>query len=107
MYRAWKQGQTAYAQRLATVAAKLTAALFRESNPAPVKYALASMSLILPRVRLPLVEVKSDAKAEIDLILAHMCERYPRYMIGDVAKDRSGIQSGDHLRQQRKFAVVS
>ena len=107
LYRAWKQGQTAYAQRLATVVAKLTTTLFRESNPAPVKYALASMGLMLPRVRLPLVEVKRDTKAEIDLILAHMCERYPRYMIRDVAgRDRSGIQSGDHLRQQRKFAVI-
>ena len=68
LYRAWKQGQTAYAQRLATVVAKLTTALFRESNPAPVKFALASMGLMLPRVRLPLVEVKSDSKAEIDRI---------------------------------------
>jgi 4-hydroxy-tetrahydrodipicolinate synthase len=108
LYRAWKQGQTAYARRLATVAAKLTAALFRESNPAPVKYALASMGLMLPRVRLPLVEVTSDSKAEIDRILAHMCERYPRYMIGDVAgRDRDRDSIGRSPATAAQIAIVS
>ena len=41
MYLALRQGQLVEAQWLATTAATLTAALSCESNPAPVKYALA------------------------------------------------------------------
>ncbi len=47
MHSAWTQGQIARAQQLALVIARLTAALFRESNPAPVKYALSVMKSYL------------------------------------------------------------
>ena len=57
MFLAWKQGQSVRAQRLARAAAPLTTALFRESNPVPVKYALALLGLMSPAVRLPLVEL--------------------------------------------------
>jgi len=66
MYLAWKQGQIARAQRLAAVAAPLTAALSRESNPVPVKYALSVINMVSPRVRLPLVELTNATMAEID-----------------------------------------
>jgi 4-hydroxy-tetrahydrodipicolinate synthase len=85
LYLALKQGQVSRAQQLAAVAAKLTSALFRESNPVPVKYALSSMTMMSPRVRLPLVELTSDAKAEIDAVLAQVCEGYSDCMIGSVA----------------------
>ena len=49
-------------------AAKLTAALFRESNRAPVKYALSLMRLMSPPMRLPLVELRSESKAEIEAV---------------------------------------
>src|ERR1700734_2599908 len=55
MFLAWRQGQWARAQRLARAAAPVTAALFRESNPVPLKHALALLGLISPAVRLPLV----------------------------------------------------
>jgi 4-hydroxy-tetrahydrodipicolinate synthase len=41
MHSAWAQGKIAQAQQLAAIAARLTAALSRESNPVPVKYALS------------------------------------------------------------------
>jgi 4-hydroxy-tetrahydrodipicolinate synthase len=62
MHSTWAQGQIAQAQQLAAVAARLTAALSRESNPVPVKYALSLFNIISPRVRLPLVELGSETK---------------------------------------------
>ena len=62
LYIAWTQGEIAQAQQLAAVAARVTAVLHRESDPAPVKYALSAMDLVLPRVRLPLVELSSESQ---------------------------------------------
>jgi 4-hydroxy-tetrahydrodipicolinate synthase len=83
MYLAFKQGQLSRAQHLATAVAKLTDALIRESNPVPVKYALSRMKMMTPLVRLPLVELKSETRAEINAVLAQVCEEYPDYMISD------------------------
>ena len=55
MFLAWKHRQSVRAQRLAYLVAELTAVLFRETNPVPVKHALALLGLISPSVRLPLV----------------------------------------------------
>jgi len=82
---ALRQGQSAQAQRLATVAAALTAALFSESNPAPVKYALSLMNIMSPRVRLPLVELQAESKARIENVLAETCAGHPGYLIANVA----------------------
>ena len=82
MYLAFKQGQTARAQRLATVVADLTAVLFRETNPAPIKYALSLMNGMSARVRLPLVAVADETKAEIASALARICNCYSEHMIG-------------------------
>lgn len=107
MYLAWMQGR-AQAQQLATAAAGVTAALLRESDPAPVKYALSTMDLVLPRVRLPLVELKSESSDEIDAALARVGEKYPDYLIGKLAKrDQTTAQPLNPGRPQRKFAVVS
>ena len=108
LYLAWTQGQIAQAQQLATAAARVTAALRRESDPAPVKYALSTMDLVSPRVRLPLVELKSESRAEIDAVLARVCEKYPGYLIGKLARrDQTSWSAGQPGRPQRKFAVVS
>jgi 4-hydroxy-tetrahydrodipicolinate synthase len=72
MYLAWKQGQMARCQQLAAVIGRLGAVLSRENNPVPVKYASSAMKIVSPRVRLPLVELKTETKAEIDRVLAHM-----------------------------------
>jgi 4-hydroxy-tetrahydrodipicolinate synthase len=108
LYIAWMQGEIAQAQQLAAVAARVTAVLHRESDPAPVKYALSAMDLVSPRVRLPLVELKSESRAEIDAVLARICEKYPGYLIGKLARrDQTTAQPVNHARPQRKFAVVS
>src|ERR1700722_7191062 len=69
MYLAWKHGQSVRAQRLARPIAQLTAALFRESSPVPLKYALALLGVMSPRVRMPLVELSNQNRAEVGEIL--------------------------------------
>jgi 4-hydroxy-tetrahydrodipicolinate synthase len=102
MHAAWAEGQIARAQQLAAVVARLAAALSRESNPVPVKYALSGMNIISPRVRLPLVELKSEPKAEIERVFAHIGAKYSAYMIGDVTRqDRNTVQSVDSARLSR------
>jgi 4-hydroxy-tetrahydrodipicolinate synthase len=102
MYLALKQGQSSRAQHLAAVVARLTDALFSESNPVPVKYALSAMKIMSPLVRLPLVELKNESRAEIDAVLAQVCEDYADYMIG------SAVAQGGRARSfKRKLAVVS
>jgi 4-hydroxy-tetrahydrodipicolinate synthase len=100
MYLAWKQGEIARALQLAAGVVRLTAALFRESNPAPVKYALSAMNMISPRVRLPLVELTSETKAEIDRVLVHLDTHYSGHMIASVTRR-------DRARSKPKFMVVS
>src|ERR1019366_5306852 len=50
MYLAVKHGQSSRAQHLAAVVARLSRALFSESNPVPVKYALSSLKMMSPAV---------------------------------------------------------
>ncbi len=105
MYLAWKQGQIARAQRLATVVASLTAALSRESNPVPVKYALSVMNIVSPRVRLPLVELRSDTMAEIDGILAQLGALYSDYLIGEVTRKNLNA-CAEHKRPLRVMEAL-
>jgi 4-hydroxy-tetrahydrodipicolinate synthase len=65
-----RQGRIGFAQQLAMPFAELTAALFREPNPAPVKYALSLLGLMSPKVRLPMVELTDQSKAELAQVLA-------------------------------------
>jgi 4-hydroxy-tetrahydrodipicolinate synthase len=81
MFLTWQHGQSVRAQRLARAAAPLTTALFRESNPVPVKYALALLGLMSPAVRLPLVELSPRFRTEVGEELSHLCEAYSEYMI--------------------------
>ncbi len=76
MYLSTKQGEIARAQRLSTAIAPLTTALLRETNPAPVKYALSRLGLMSARVRLPLVEPTAQSRREVDSILADLHERH-------------------------------
>ncbi len=88
MFVAWKLGQLPRAQRLARPIAQLTAALFRESNPVPLKYALNLFGLMSPRVRLPLVEKRDQNQAELGRVLLSMCDEYSEYLIGTVRDHR-------------------
>jgi 4-hydroxy-tetrahydrodipicolinate synthase len=107
MYLAFKRGQLSRAQALAAVAARLTGALFNESNPVPVKYALSAMKMMSPGVRLPLVELKSDTKAAIDAVLAQASEEYADYMIGKAAGNGRRARSFGRVQPGRSFAAVS
>ena len=107
MYLAVTRGQPSRAQHLAQVVARLTGALFSESNPVPVKYALSAMKMMSPAVRLPLVELKHESKAEIDAVLAQMCEEYPEYMIGGAVGQDRQVRPFRSLRRKRNFSAIS
>jgi 4-hydroxy-tetrahydrodipicolinate synthase len=89
MYLAMKVGQAAQAARLAEVVNKLTAALFSEANPVPVKYALSLLGIMSARVRLPLVELRSATKANIASVLADVCGHYTEYVLAPSEEERN------------------
>jgi hypothetical protein len=110
MFLAWKHLQSVCAQRLTRPIAQLTAALFRESNPVPLKYALALLGLMSPRVRLPLVELSSQHRAEVGALLLRLCDEYSEHMIGraDGASDAaSRLAAGWHFGGARHVAFKS
>src|SRR5215469_7913968 len=72
---------TQRARRLEALHAQLTSALFRESNPAPLKYALSLLGLMSAKMRLPLVEPTEMTRREIATALANVEDRCPDYMI--------------------------
>jgi len=84
MYLACKQGQLSKAHQFARPIAQLTGVLFRESNPAPVKYALNQLGLMSAKVRLPLVELSEQSCAAVVAALERMCDLYSDYMIGSL-----------------------
>ena len=86
MFLAHRQGQIAQAQRLADIAGQLTAALFRETSPSPLKYALSLLGLMSPTVRLPLVEPSEQTRAEVAAIVMKMCDVHPDDMIGKAVR---------------------
>ena len=63
LVEAWQKGDTARALALHDMIAELTDGMFIESNPGPVKAALALSNLAGPEMRLPMVQV-SDASRE-------------------------------------------
>ena len=81
MFLACKQGQIVRAQRLSSEIAPLTSALFRESNPVPLKYALSLLGLMSPKVRLPLVELTEQTKAELAVVVAQICDANPEHVV--------------------------
>ena len=79
-----------------------------ESNPAPVKYALSLFGVMSPRVRLPLVELKPESKAEIDTVMAQMGAGDPGYILADAAgRDRGTVRSVNGARLRPKLVAVS
>ena len=84
MFLACRQGQLSRARQFAIPIAPLTAALFREASPAPVKYVLSLFGFMSATVRLPLVEVTDQNKAELAGILAQVYDAYSEYMIGKI-----------------------
>jgi 4-hydroxy-tetrahydrodipicolinate synthase len=86
MFLACRQGQIASAQRYAIPVAKLTDVLFRETSPAPLKYALSLLGLVSPKVRLPLVELTSQNKAEVAAVMARICDHYKEHLISKMCE---------------------
>ena len=81
--------------------------MFSESNPVPVKYALSAMKMMSPGVRLPLVALKDESKAEIDAVLAEVREGYAEYIIGNAVAQGTQIRSFKRPHRKRNFAVIS
>jgi 4-hydroxy-tetrahydrodipicolinate synthase len=72
MVKAWHGGDTAHALVLHELLAELTETLFIESNPGPIKAALALAGLIAPDMRLPLVPVGAATRTR----LAEVMQRF-------------------------------
>jgi len=84
MFSAWEQGQSVRAQRLERPVAELTAVLFRETNPVPLKQALAVLGLMSSAVRLPLVGLSEPHRIELSEVLLRICHEHAEQMIGSV-----------------------
>ncbi len=72
MVKAWEQGENAKALALHEMIAELAEAMFIESNPGPVKVALALSKLAGPEMRLPMVPISSGNRDK----LAGVLERF-------------------------------
>jgi 4-hydroxy-tetrahydrodipicolinate synthase len=86
MFLACRQGQLGQSRQFAIPIAQLTAALFQETNPAPVKYALSLFGLMSAKVRLPLVELTDQSRASLSAVVARLSDVYADYMIGTINK---------------------
>ena len=84
MFLACRHDQLREANRLAKPIAQLTAAMFREASPAPVKYALSLLGFMSPRVRLPLVELSKGSRAVVSALVAQINDFYPDQMVGTI-----------------------
>jgi 4-hydroxy-tetrahydrodipicolinate synthase len=93
MYLALKREQINLAVRIAAVVTTLTDALFRESNPTPVKSALSLLNMMSARVRLPLVEPSPQTKAELAAVLCDVCERYPDWIVSRIAPAAQAVSN--------------
>ena len=82
MFLACRQGQIISAQRWAVPIAKLTTVLFRETSPAPIKYALSLLGLMSPMVRLPLVELTDQCEAEVAAAMMQVWANYADNVFG-------------------------
>ncbi|MFN7901675.1 MAG: 4-hydroxy-tetrahydrodipicolinate synthase [Holosporales bacterium] len=71
LYDAASSGHWAEAQRLNGLLFPLAQALFLETSPAPVKYALLRLKLCHETLRLPLVPCGATTRAAVDGALAH------------------------------------
>jgi 4-hydroxy-tetrahydrodipicolinate synthase len=88
MYLSCKRGELGRAQRLDADLARLTAALFREASPAPLKYALSRLGLMSARLRLPLTEPTAQTRSEIDTILTDLSGRYGEGLVRNTQLSR-------------------
>lgn len=69
MHHLWQEGKVQDAIALQDRLMPLHDALFAESSPAPVKYALSRLGYCEPTLRLPMVEPRDETKKQIDAAL--------------------------------------
>ena len=62
MHNAWFSGDIAKSQEINLKLSSLHHALFIESSPGPVKYAVSLLGICNESTRLPLSEIKDDTK---------------------------------------------
>jgi 4-hydroxy-tetrahydrodipicolinate synthase len=86
LFLAHRRGQTDEVQRLSIPLARLARILFCKPNPVPLKYVLSLFGLLSPNVRLPLVELSPQTKAEVADELAELYEAIGEYMIGTMSR---------------------
>ena len=70
IYRDFKAGDVEAARDGQMAILPLARAMFYETNPAPIKYAMARVGLCQTELRLPLAEVTGETKRMIDIELA-------------------------------------
>jgi 4-hydroxy-tetrahydrodipicolinate synthase len=85
MYLAWRQGNVTRARLLMLPLSQLTAALFHETNPAPVKYALSVYGVMLSKIRLPLVEISEETRRLLSMALAQLPRECPNAVIEKIS----------------------
>jgi 4-hydroxy-tetrahydrodipicolinate synthase len=66
MHEAWQRGDAKEALAIHLRLTPLHKALFLETSPAPVKYAVARLGRCTPEVRLPLVPAKAQTREAVD-----------------------------------------
>ncbi|MBQ0139359.1 MAG: 4-hydroxy-tetrahydrodipicolinate synthase [Kurthia sp.] len=71
MISLFKEGRHAEASKIHQALLPLIRALFAHPNPSPVKYALSKLGLCNDNVRLPMVELTPEEKAEFDVVWDH------------------------------------
>lgn len=69
MFNAWENGDIAKARQLHYKLEPINASMFIETNPIPVKTALAMMGKIQEELRLPLCEMSKENKAKLKDVL--------------------------------------
>jgi 4-hydroxy-tetrahydrodipicolinate synthase len=71
MHNAWEQGDLATMAECRDALGPLHKALFIESSPAPVKYAISALGLCRDEVRLPLVKATENCRKAVDEALTY------------------------------------
>ncbi|TFG84440.1 MAG: 4-hydroxy-tetrahydrodipicolinate synthase [Hyphomicrobiales bacterium] len=71
LHEAWQRGDVATASRINERLMPLHQALFVETSPAPIKYAVSLLGLCANRVRLPMVFVRPETEAMVREAMTH------------------------------------
>ena len=72
LYRLFSEGKTEEAKVLAAQLLPLIRTLFAETNPAPIKYAMALRGLIRPEARLPITMPSPPTRARLEELLTRL-----------------------------------